>query len=260
MIATLSTDKWVEIDPNSDDDFMYGYPANPPIFQVKGSEYAFKGSLYKIIDGLTEVRTYLNPMPPRKALDLENEPYSKVGCGLCFIVDVSDSDVIDENIWDFYNSWCSFMKRLWFAAGFYITLEIMSLVCVIAAIVLCFLFLFEKYHARLAYIASGGILFCHYLAILVWIGLANATFDDDDCENLYYADQTSPKVCARAGARLSLFILIFLPFVIVPFIIFVWYKNKKLSQSKIVEVKHVENSGREMSVKVGESEGGVEIQ
>ena len=260
MIATLSTDKWIEIDPNSDDDFVYTVPPFPFLFEIEGESFAFKGSIYYITEGLSETRTYINLMPPRKALDLENEPYSKVGCGLCFVVDVTDEDFVDENIWDFYNSWCNFMKRLWFAAGFYITLEIFSLACVTAVIILCFLFLYDKYHARLAYIASGGIVVFHFLAILVWIGIANATFDDDGCDNLYYSDHTPPKVCAKAGPRLSLFILIFLPFVVVPFIIFVCYKNKKLSQSKIVEIKQGENSGREMSVKIEENDPGVGVQ
>lgn len=255
MIATLSTDKWIELKPDSDDDFTYLYPIPPYVYYVYGVDYEFKGSIYKIVDGLSDVRTFLNPSAlTSNSLDLEGAPYSRVGCGSCFIIDVSSSDVIGQENWDFYYSWCNMMKRLWFGAGFYITLEIISLVCVVIAIIVSILFVLEKPHFRLAFLSAGGIIICHYLAILVWIGLANATFDDDNCDNLFYSDDnhTPPKVCAKAGPRLSLFILIFLPFVIVPFYIFVFYHKRKLAQSKVTEIKQNVDSERE----IGRGENG----
>lgn len=255
-IATMSTDKWIELDPDSDEGYQYFIPNTPILITVNAEDYKFKGSIYKIIDGLDEVRTILNPLAPlSNALDLEGTPYSRVGCGSCFIIDVSSEDAVGTDNWEFYYSWCNMMKRLWFAAGFYITLEIFSLVSLVAAIVVSILFTLGKPHFRLAFLSAGGIIICHYLAILVWIGLANATFDDDNCDKLYDDDDdhTPPKVCAKAGPRLALFILIFLPFVIAPFIVFVCYQKKKLVQSKVTEIKQNNESERE----IGKSDNGV---
>ena len=238
MIATLVTEKWVEIDPDNDDNFAYThYAAGPQA--VVGSSYKFKGSLTTLKDGLESLNTYLNPSPSA-TIDLSDSPYSKVGCGLCFIVDVSDEDTFDPTLWDFYNSWCSLFKKLWFAAGFYTTLEVMSLVCCVIVIIIIMLFIQGKPHSRLAFLFSNAVWVFHYLAILVWIGLTKARFDDN-CENLYNSDQTNPEVCAKAGPRVGIFILIYLPFVTIPFLIYVYLKHKG---AKTVVIEKTENSGR----------------
>lgn len=243
MIATLVTEKWVEIDPNNDDNFTYTYPVPGfPVQPIIGKSYKFKGSLTTLTDGLDALNTYMNPAP-LSTIDLSNKPYSKVGCGLCFIVDVSEEDTFDETLWDFYNSWCSLFKRLWFAAGFYTTLEVMSLVSCLAVILIIMLFIQGKPHSRLAFLFSNAVWVFHYLAILVWIGLTKARFDDD-CENLYNSDQTNPEVCAKAGPKVGVFILIYLPFITIPFLIYVYLKHK---DSKKVVTEKTENSGREIN-------------
>ena len=72
----------------------------------------------------------------------------------------------------------------------------------------------------------------HIIAIIGWIGLLDVTFSDD-CEKLNDEDQ-APTVCATTGPRLGIFVLILIPFIMIPyFIVFAFFRRELLANNVI---------------------------
>jgi hypothetical protein len=126
----------------------------------------------------------------------------------------------------------------------------MSLVNCAAVIVVILLFIQGKPHMRLAFLFSNLAWVCHYLAILVWIGLTKARFDDE-CEELYNSDHSAPPICAKAGPRIGIAMLIYYPFLTIPFLLYVWLKHRQ-SNVPTDDGKNVD-SGREIKLENGEN-------
>lgn len=207
MIATLATQQWVKLDPKSD------------------SRYKFEGALLILTDGLDAID---NPFDPyNSTIDISENSFITVGCATEFLLMLWDKDTTDVAVWNFYKSWQRLYENLWFAGGFFLVFELQSLICIVIVIVTLLLLFKEKYYFNLNLCAAICLWISHIIAIIGWIGLIDTTFSED-CEELNDEDQP-PTVCATTGPRLGIFVLILLPFIMIPyFVVFAYFRRKVL--------------------------------
>ena len=209
MIGTFTNKNWVELNP--------ALPA-----------YAYKGSLIYVEEGLSQLPNLASPLNP---FDLTHYTYEHIYCGACFVRDILNQTTTPVPTWNLYHAWCSMFIRLWFSAGLFIIFEVISLLCIAFSIVFLVLFMKNIFYLRASFYAGGCLWASHYVAILGWIGIAKVTFSDG-CHDLYDG-VNSPTVCAEDAPRLGLFLVLFLPFVMVPFFIITCYiKRRKLVQER----------------------------
>lgn len=214
MVGTLSTQAWVELKPENLDPFK------------------FKGSLIRVIDGLGEIPNIANPLSP---LDLEGETYQKIYGGACFVKDVLDEETTLAFTWDLYHSWCKLFRKLWMGAGLFIVFEITAIVCIAIIIALLILFIYKKFYFIASFLAAGCMWASHIIAIIAWITISQGQFEDN-CSDLTDGEK-APKICARDGPKLALFVLLFLPFVMIPFFIVTCLLRSKIIHEVRLETK-----------------------
>lgn len=212
MIATLAVPNWVKLDPDSD------------------SRYKFEGALLMVSDGLTGIG---NPLNASASVDISENSYIRISCASKFIVDFSKKELVSEEYWNLYKSWYKLFDDLWFAGGLFLVFEVMALVCVAIVIVTIGLMFWGKYYFNLNFCASVCLWISHIVAIIGWLGYLDITFSDD-CNDLY--DGTDPPtVCATTGPALGIFVLIFLPFIMIPyFLVFISFV-KQVNQTAVIE-------------------------
>lgn len=212
MIATLAVPEWVKLDPDAD------------------SRYKFEGGLLSVTDGLTEIE---NPLNPLSSVDVSENSYIRISCACEFLIDTSVKELVTEDFWNFYNSWDELFANLWFAGGFFLVFEIMSLVSITIVIITLGLMLWGKYYLRLNLCGSICLWVSHIIAIIGYLGLLDLTFKDD-CDELF--DGTDPPtVCATTGPTLGIFVLILIPFVMVPYYLVYYSFSKQYNTNQVVE-------------------------
>ena len=223
MIGTLTNKYWVELNPV--------VPA-----------FVYKGSLIYVEEGLSQIPNLASPLNP---FDLTHFTYEHVFCGACFVRDILNETLTPVSTWNLYHAWCSLFKRLWFGAGLFIVFEVIALLCLAFSIVFFVFFIKNMFYLRASLFAGGCLWASHYVAILGWIGVARVTFGDD-CHDMYDGI-TSPILCAKDAPRLGLFLVIFLPFVMIPFFIIISYikRHKLVHERRIGHDESSRNEGNE---------------
>ena len=207
IIATLCHPQWVELDPN------------PNPFNLK-----FKGSLIQLQDGLSAVYNINNPLHP---FDVSGYTYLKVACGVCFLRDQTTETPENSEVWVIYHGWCKMFENIWFTAGLVIVFEVLSLLSlVVISIIIIFFWLQKYFYFKLAYLANGCLCASHYVAIIGWVAISNATFGDD-CNDVVRNTDSNPVLCAKQGPKLGLFVIVFLPFFDFPFYLITCCYQKK---------------------------------
>ena len=173
---------------------------------------------------------------------MEGKSYQGVSCSLCFFIELFDEDAVPESTWEYTSSWCSLFKRIWRSGGFFLGLEIFSIVSAVVLIALLVLFFFNYFYWRASYIAGGCLWASHTVATVIWVASVKFTFGDD-CEDLTDGEE-APRVCARDGPKLGIFTMLFLPFAMIPFFLVVCYMERKQKAVKeIVEAIPPESPG-----------------
>ncbi|OMJ84087.1 hypothetical protein SteCoe_14836 [Stentor coeruleus] len=232
MIGTLSTPIWVELKPDNFNTFK------------------FKGSLIGVVDGLSSIPNLVNPL---KNLDLEGKTYEDVAAGACFVRDMLNETTTIEFTWDFYHSWCNMFRRLWFSAGLFIVFEVISLVCIAILIALLSLFIVNRFYFNASFCAGGCLWASHIVAIIGWIVIAKGNFKGE-CEDLIDGEKP-PEICAQNGPRLGLFVLLVLPFIMIPFFVVTCLLRKRLLNDSQEKENQTENKKSEPNNVAEEKEG-----
>ncbi|OMJ88594.1 hypothetical protein SteCoe_9459 [Stentor coeruleus] len=214
MVGTLSTRVWVELKPENLDVFK------------------FKGSLIRVTDGLGEIPNIANPLSP---LDVEGQTYQKIYGGACFVKDVLDKETTQVFTWNLYHSWCKMFKNLWMGAGVFIVFEITAIICIVIIIALLVLFIFKKFYFITSFLATGCMWASHIIGIIAWITISQGQFNDD-CSNLTDGEK-APKICAKDGPKLGLFVLLFIPFIVIPFFCVTCLLRGRIIQEVRLETK-----------------------
>jgi hypothetical protein len=209
MIGSLSTTKWVELNPS----------IAPP--------YAFKGSVYKIEDGLAKVP---NPFVHNLTFNFGQATYERCFCSACFVSDSLNQTATPVATYNFYKAWCQLFKRLWFAGGLYIVFEVLALVCLGIMIAVMVMFFRKIWYFKTLFYAGGCMWASHTVAILGWIGVAKITFSDD-CHD-FFDGTSSPTLCAKHGPELGVFILALLPVVMIPFFVVACLAKPRLNSTQ----------------------------
>lgn len=187
MIASLTVEEWVKLQPDSDGEKVY----------------KFKGDLLKLVDGLDEAPS---PLVPGQTVDISDMIYAKVSCASEFIVDLRPSGPLYPSV-KFFKSWKDLFAGLWLAGGVYLIFEINAIVCSFIVIGTLLLFYKNVFYFNLNFCAAICVWISHIVAIIGWIGIVRPSFDDD-CDEA--SDGVNPPtVCALDGPRLGLFILIY---------------------------------------------------
>jgi hypothetical protein len=212
MIATLAVPEWVKLDPDSD------------------SRYKFEGGLLRVTEGLSEIA---NPLNPLVTADVSENSYIRISCACEFLIDISVKELVTEDFWNFYSSWEELFANLWFAGGFFMVFEIMSVVSTAIVIMTLALMIWGKFYIRLNLCGSICLWISHIIAIIGYLGMLDLTFKDD-CDELF--DGTDPPtICATTGPTLGIFVLILIPFIMIPYFLVFYSFNKQYNVSQIVE-------------------------
>ena len=205
MIGILSTPMWIELD--CDDE-----------------TFQFKGSILHVEEGLDDMPNFNDPT---KRMDMNGKNYQGIGSGLCFFKEISDEEDYPPAQWDFLTSWCTLFRGLWRSSGIFVGFEIFSMVSIATSIGLLVLFFYKYFYWRAAYTA-GGCLWCsHTTGAIIWLATIKFTFDDD-CTDKNDGDDP-PTICALDGPRLAVFVLVFLPFVMIPYFLVINYFHRRFS-------------------------------
>ena len=200
MIASLTVEEWVELQPDTDGEKVY----------------KFKGDLLKLVDGLDKAPNPMVPLETGLTVDLSDLIYAKVSCASDFILNLRpDGPLTPSN--RFFKSWRDLFYSLWLAGGVYLIFEINAIVCSFIVIGTLLLFYKNIFYFNLNFCASVCVWISHIIAIISWIAIVKPSFDDD-CEDL--TDGVNPPtVCALDGPRLGLFVLIYSSVVMIPYYI-----------------------------------------
>lgn len=224
MIATLAVPNWVKLDPDAD------------------SRYKFEGALLMVSDGLTGIQ---NPLNASATVDISENSYIRISCASKFLVEIAKKELNSEEYWNLYNAWYSMFDDLWFAGGLFLVFEVTALVSIAVVIATIVLMFWEKYYFHLNLCASVCLWISHIIAIIGWVGYLDVTFSDD-CNDLY--DGTDPPtVCATTGPSLGLFVLIFLPFIMIPYFFVFFSFVKQVKPIPVVESEVEPNNITQMN-------------
>jgi hypothetical protein len=213
MLATMITRQWVKLDPKSD------------------SRYKFEGGLIRITEGLDGIADPFNPV--NSSIDVSDSSFIRISCASGFLIDIWNKDTTNEQQWNFYSSWEKMFDDLWFAGGFFLAFELQALVCIVIVIVTLILIFKERFYLGLNFCASVCLWLSHVIAIMGWIGLLDVTFSDD-CEELNDEDE-APTLCATTGPRLGIFVLVLLPFIMIPYFVVFCFFRRAFVRPKIAE-------------------------
>ena len=212
MIATLAVPDWVKLDPEVD------------------SRYKFDGGLLRVTDGLSEIP---NPLNPFVTVDVSENSYIRISCACEFLIDTSDRELVPEDFWNLYSAWEELHANLWFAGGFFMVFELLSIASIAIVVATLGLMILGKYYFRLNLCGSVCLWTSHIIAIIGYLGLIDLTFKDD-CDELF--DGTDPPtVCATTGPTLGIFVLILIPFIMIPYFLVYYLFNKQYNVSKVVD-------------------------
>lgn len=193
--------------------FLIGFLAAPTWVSQGEGMTEWKGSLTKLTDNSDDLPDFLS--------DLEGDSYSSVADDFC-----DSSGKFKYVSSDLRNALCDLFENLYDASVVVILFEMINLLAIIAWMSLITLVFYGRNFFLLSLIVPGIALASHLIAFCSWIGIADATFEDD-CKDLNDGDEPD-KTCAQAGPKLGLFILIWMVF-----LYGLWFLFKLLSKLTI---------------------------
>jgi hypothetical protein len=157
---------------------------------------SFNGGLYKCVEGC----------------DFSYSELEKTFCTPLFVE--------LENV---YHSLCLLFKTLQRAYVIYLVFEILSIIGVFFWVIFMLLCLKKIKFIRTTYFFSVCAFVCHFIAMSGWLGTVQADFAGH-C-NDFPNDGSQPMVCADAGPKLGIFVLIFMAVGVITYIIVAYEFN-----------------------------------
>lgn len=211
--------------------FLIGFLASPSwVSQGEGSA-KWKGSLTEVKDISHNIQI--------GSKDYEGDSYSSIADDIC------DSD--DE--WaesDLNDAICDMFTNLYAASIVVILFSVFNILVICVWIFIIFMVFRGRNYFIVSLIVPAAALAAHLIAFSAWMGIANATFEDD-CED--FNDGSDPaKVCAESGPKLGLFILIWM--VLLYGLWFLFKLQSKLIMQKNFEANIQHNSQFQMGERV----------
>lgn len=179
--------------------------------KVDSNGFFFEGSLFEITDSNS----------------LEEESYKDYRSDYCDLADLDGSG-------DTIQAYCDTFKNLENGGLVYVILEAISLAGLVCWIVGLLLFMFKKNSMLITLGVSVFVCITHLVAYLTFMILCKVNYNDD-CDEFLEDGDKPPKLCAMAGAELSLFVTLILPVLTIVFFIvgFAADKNSKNPSQKI---------------------------
>jgi hypothetical protein len=193
MIASLSVQEWVEMNPEPD-------------------MYEFKGNLVRMTNDLKIPSPFKFRNPNAKRVNTTKIPYAGMSCGCDFVVHAVPFGGLYPSD-DLYRSWRDLFRSLSVAGNLYIVCEVCALACCVIVIVTLALFYKDIYYFNFNFSSSVCLWISHVIGILGWIGIVDPSFDGD-CDKLTDGEE-APTVCALTGPILGVFILIYSSLVLI---------------------------------------------
>jgi hypothetical protein len=208
--------------------FLIGFLASPSWVSQGEGRGKWKGSL-------TEVKDISNDFP-EAFQDYEGDSYSSVADDIC------DSDEGS----DIVDALCDMFTNLYAASIVVILFEVFNILVILVWIFIIFMVFRGRNYFIVSLIVPAAALAAHLIAFSAWMGIANATFEDD-CDD--FNDGSDPaKVCAESGPKFGLFILIWI--ILLYGLWFLFKLQSKLIMQKSFEANAQHNSQFQMGERV----------
>ncbi|CAG9319411.1 unnamed protein product [Blepharisma stoltei] len=118
------------------------------------------------------------------------------------------------------DSFCKTFEDLSAAYTVYLVFEVIGMICILiwAIILGCFIFNINCFPCT--FCCSTCALASHYIALFGWIVISKANFEGDCTDSMNEQPNSKrPHLCVSEGPKLSLFLAIFIPIVVISFVV-----------------------------------------
>ena len=233
MIGTLATPRWVKTDFNyiiNEDSFNHADSNGKGIIYTGSfNRNDFSGSLATCVNGCNSV-------------------YAPLAVDWCDIYDYTISDNCGYNCDNKRNtrSLCRMFVALSVGASIFEAFEIIS----ILGIIIWSIIMLYTYRSVTCYCCAYSCSICslisHYIAIIAWVGITGSRLSGS-C-NTFPSNGTTPNICSTDGPRLAIAVMVFMPLIVICFIIISYYaKNNAFIKDQKREKD--QNNNRDLKVK-----------
>ena len=183
-----------------------------------------------------------------------------ITCPLCGFDNDAYNKLKDDGSCDtssVHKSICKAFEDLGSAGSAYFFFEMLAYVFLVVWMIKVVLMLFEKSCCAklrfLGYVYPIIPFISHLLGLLIWAGISEAKFDDDDCDNSMGLTGEKPTICATHGPALSIF-TVFVYLITVVVFIFAYVKSAPTTLNQEPKGETPQERG---GMKAEEKKGGV---